>query len=344
MLALGLLYLFFRGVPWANLGEAFRQARPGYLLGVVLTTLVVYLARSWRWGYLLAPLVKVPLSRLFSVTVVGFMTGLVIPRAGEVVRPYLIAKRYGIKTSAAFASIILERLFDLITVLVLFALYLFVLPMPAAQKPGLLGPLKIAGGIAALSAILAFLLLLSFHLRAEATLAVIERLLRWLPSRLTGPVVRTLRTFASGLAVLQAPPAHLAAIALQSCLVWLAVCLTFQFNHLAFGIDLPFHATFLLVAFLTVGVAIPTPGMVGGFHQFYKWAMLEAFSTVAEGPAVAAGITAHALSNLPVLLLGLLFLGGEGMSLGKAAQIAGEDSREAAAPPLGEPAAGGQVR
>jgi hypothetical protein len=342
--AIALLYFFFRGVDWMALGQAFRSARPGYLAGIVGATLVVYLARAWRWGYLLAPIARVPLGRLFSVTVVGFMTGLLIPRAGEIVRPYLIARRYGAKTSAAFASIILERLFDLITVLALVGVYLFVLPLPDAQKPGPLAALKVAGGLAGLAAVLALLLLVGFHARAEATLGLVERLARRLPARLTGPVVRTLRTFARGLAVLRAPAGHLVAIAGQSLLVWLSVCLSFHFNHLAFGIDLPFHSTFLLVAFLTVGVAIPTPGMVGGFHQFYKLAMLEAFGSVGEGPAVAAGITAHALSNLPVLVLGLAFLGREGISLGRAAQIAGDETKETAGPPLSEPAAGGQVR
>ena len=78
---------------------------------------LTYLIRAWRWGFLLAPLARVPLLRLFSITNVGFAAGLVIPRAGEVVRPYLVARHHGLKTSAAFASIILERLFDLITVL-----------------------------------------------------------------------------------------------------------------------------------------------------------------------------------------------------------------------------------
>ena len=65
---------------------------------------------------------------------VGFASGLLIPRAGELLRPWLISRRYPIPTSAGFATIILERLVDLITVLALFALYLFVLPRPAAQR------------------------------------------------------------------------------------------------------------------------------------------------------------------------------------------------------------------
>src|SRR2546428_5080165 len=132
LLALGLLLLFFRGVDLTALRAAFRSADPRFLAGVVAATLVTYVVRAWRWGYLLAPLARVPFMRLFSVTLVGFMSGLIVPRAGEVVRPYLIARHHALATSAAFASIILERLVDLITVLALFFLYLYVLPHPAA--------------------------------------------------------------------------------------------------------------------------------------------------------------------------------------------------------------------
>ncbi len=87
ILAAALLYLFLRGVDFDALGAAFRTAHPAYLAGLVVTTLVTYAVRAWRWGYLLAPLAKVPFGRLFSATMIGFMSGLIVPRAGEVLRP-----------------------------------------------------------------------------------------------------------------------------------------------------------------------------------------------------------------------------------------------------------------
>jgi uncharacterized protein (TIRG00374 family) len=324
ILALGLLLLFFRGVDWMALRAAFRSADPLFLAGVVAATLVTYVARAWRWGYLLAPLARVPFMRLFSVTLVGFMSGLLVPRAGEVVRPYLIARHHGLKTSAAFASIILERLVDLITVLGLFFLYLYVLPHPAAQTRGpLLGALRLGGALAAAAAGAVLALLFAFHVQAERAMALVDRLLFRLPARLSRPASRGLRSFASGLAVLQASPAHLLAILGQSLVVWLAIAASFYCCNRAFGVDLPFHSTFLLIAFLTVGVAVPTPGNVGGFHEAYLLAMTQAFG-VPRDIAAAAGITGHALGNLPVLVLGLVFLGREGLTVGKVAAMTEE--------------------
>jgi uncharacterized protein (TIRG00374 family) len=328
-LGLVLLAVFLRGVDARALAQAFRAADPLPLAGVILCTVLAYLARSWRWGYLLSPVVRVPFGHLFSATAVGFMTGLVIPRAGEVVRPYLVARRHPISTVAAFASIILERLVDLITVIVLFGLYLYVLPTPAAQATGpLLDTLEAGGALAALAALLVLALLAALHLRAGQALAIAERLLRPFPARLARPVIGGLRSFAEGLAVLQASPAHLLVIAGQSLLVWLPIALGLHWNNLAFGLDLPFHATFLLLAALTVGVAVPTPGMVGGFHAAYLLALTEAFA-VDRQTAAAAGIASHAFTNVPVLLLGLVFLGREGLSMGKVAQMSDQPAARA---------------
>jgi uncharacterized protein (TIRG00374 family) len=324
VLGAGLLFFFFKGMDWRAVSAAFRRADPLYMAGVVLTTVLVYALRAWRWGYLLRPLAGVPFPRLFSITLVGFAAGLVVPRAGEVLRPYLVARHHALRTSAAFASIILERLVDLITVLLLFGLYLYVLPLPAAQQTGpLLGVLKAAGALAGLAAIVVLGLLLALHLAAGRVMGLLDRALFRLPRRVAEPVSRALRAFAEGLAVLQAPASHLLAIAGQSVLLWGAIALGIHWTNRAFGLELPYHSAFLMIGFLTVGVAVPTPGMVGGFHVAYLEALTQAFG-VDHATAGAAGIACHALTNLPVLALGILFLWREGLTFGRVARMTEE--------------------
>lgn len=331
-----LLVIFFKGMDWKAVGQAFRQADPLYMAGVVAATLVVYALRAWRWGYLLRPLADVPFGRLFSVTLLGFASGLVVPRAGEVLRPYLVARHHSLRTSAAFATIILERLVDLITVLTLFGLYLYVLPLPAAQQRGpFLTGVKVAGALAAVMAFVALGLLIVLHVAAGRILRVLDHVFSRLPRRVGPALSRALHSFGEGLAVLQAPGSHLMAMAGQSLLLWGAICLGIHWTNLAFGVHLPFHATFLIVGFLTVGVAVPTPGMVGGFHVAYLQALTQNFGVDAS-TAGAAGIASHALTNLPVLALGLFFLWREGLTFGRIATLT-ESS------PAAEPAPGGPV-
>jgi uncharacterized protein (TIRG00374 family) len=336
VLAALLLALFFRGVDWSALGQALRGARPLPLAGLVLVTVAIYAARAWRWGDLLAPLGRVGYADLFSATMVGFASGLLVPRAGELLRPWLISRRHPIPTSAGFATIILERLVDLITVLALFALYLFVLPAPAAQREGpvvfarwglrlsSMDMVKLGGGVFFVGAVCILGFLAALHANPSRVIGWLEKLLARAPRWLAEPLGRILHAFSGGLAVLRAPVPHLAKVGLQSLAIWLLIALGFHLNHLAFRIDLPFHATFLLIAFLVVGVAIPTPGMVGGFHAFYLLALSDVFG-VPRATAAAAAVAAHALTNLPILVFGLVLLGREGLSLGRVVEATRQD-------------------
>ena len=314
-LAALLLAFVLHGVDWGALGNALRNARPVPLAAVVMVTVAAYWLRGVRWGDLLAPLARVGQSDLFSATMVGFASSLVVPRSGELVRPWLISRRYPIAASAGFATIVIERLIDLISVLALFALYLFVLPRPSAQVDNrLMDAVTVGGGVAALVAVGLLVLLLALHANADLVVTLLERLFAHAPRWLAQPIGRLLRSFSGGLAVLRAPASHLVRIGMQSMALWLLTALGFHLTQVSFGIDLPFHTTFLLIAFLVVGESIPTPGLVGGFHAFYVLALADVYG-VDRNVAVAAGITAHALTNLPVLLLGMALLGREGLSL-----------------------------
>lgn len=327
-LAAFLMWLATRGVDAHALLDAMTHARPFPLVLVVALTVLMYLLRAMRWRLLLPSLRRAPIFDLFAITNVGFMAGLAIPRAGEVLRPYLASRRYGVSVSAGFASIVLERLMDLITVLFLLALYMFVLPRPAAERSdALMTTLRAGAGLAFVTALagLAFLA----ALRVEGGPA--RRLLDWtlgiLPTGLGVKVRGLVSSFISGLDVFGSSPAQWARLIGESLLLWISIGFIIHMNSVAFGFDLPFHSAFLIIAFLTVGVAIPTPGMVGGFHASYTLA-LTAIYGIDQGKTVAAGLVLHALQNLPVLILGLAFLGREGLSIGSMRRIS------SGAPPL----------
>jgi glycosyltransferase 2 family protein len=327
VVAAGLLALFLRGQNWAEIGHAFRNADPRCLAGLVAATIVCYAVRAWRWGLLYRPLAPVPFRDLQSATYVGFMSGLLVPRAGEVLRPYLIARRHPVSTSAGFATIIIERLIDLITVLSMFAAYLYLLPVPPQERPGALLTLPVikldvGRGITGIAIVALLVFCIVFFFWAKTAVAVADWVLARFPAKIGTPLGKLLHSFSEGLAVVKAPPALLALMFGQSLLLWLSIAVGFYLNNLAFGIVLPPHSTFLLIAFLTVGVAVPTPGNVGGFHLAYLLAM--ACYNVPQELGAAAGISAHALTNALILIAGLVCLAREGLTLGKVAELAGE--------------------
>ncbi|HET7746884.1 MAG TPA: lysylphosphatidylglycerol synthase transmembrane domain-containing protein, partial [Vicinamibacteria bacterium] len=185
LLAAALLILFFRGLDLAAIGQALRSADRGLMAAVAGLTVVTYAARSFRWGFLLAPLGRVPFTHLYSATMIGFMTGLLVPRAGELVRPYLVARRHPIPISAGFASIILERLIDLVAALLLLFAYFYLLPRPEREIRGpLFDRLRAGGAITGFLALVVFVVLLLWDRYPGKVTALVERLVGWAPEKL----------------------------------------------------------------------------------------------------------------------------------------------------------------
>src|SRR5262245_62864009 len=129
--AVALLALFLRNIDLWRVGADIVRARPEWLLFSLATMPVNVAIRAYRWQYLLEPLGATSFANAFRATVVGFAASSVLPaRAGEVIRPYFLARQeshhHAMTATGAFATIILERVLDVITVLSLFASYAFV--------------------------------------------------------------------------------------------------------------------------------------------------------------------------------------------------------------------------
>src|SRR6266481_6127880 len=131
--AVALLALFLRNVDLWRVGADIVRARPEWLALSIATMFLNLAIRALRWRYLLEPLGPTSFGEAFRATAVGFAASSVLPaRAGEVIRPYFLARQARrergerVTATGAFATIILERLLDVVTVLVLLALYVFV--------------------------------------------------------------------------------------------------------------------------------------------------------------------------------------------------------------------------
>jgi hypothetical protein len=322
LLTFGLLWFFFRNADMPRVWAEMRRARPLLLVAAVVVTGITYVLRAFRWQYLLAPIGHARFSTAFRTTVIGFAATFLLPaRAGEVIRPYLLARQEGLSGSAAFATIILERLLDLVTVVALFAFFVFTAdPASTAAAPAAMERVKMGGMIAAAGG--AFALAIAFVAAGHP-----ERLGRWalsvervLPARLARIVATFVETFTQGLAVMRQPRRLLVSLAL-SVPLWLSIAAGIWLTSLAFHITFPYVGSFLVMTILVVGVAMPTPGAVGGFHAAYQIAV-QTFFGVPDDRAIGAAIVLHGVSFVPVTLLGLAFMARDGISLSRAQALA----------------------
>ncbi len=289
---------------WSTLREAnywwLALAVPVYFIGVWLRTL--------RWRSMLLHLRPVPPARLFPTVVIGYMGNNVYPaRMGEVLRSYVLRRNEAVPMSASLATVVLERLFDgLVMLLFIFATLPFA-PLPPGFN-GLLGAVSAAFVIA----LVVFMALAARPERLSRLYTlVVDRAApaRWRP-QLHGLFDR----FIGGLQSLRSPR-QLFSIALVSVAIWLVETLTYWVVMLAFPFSVPFPVLMLMTAVVNLFTTIPsTPGYVGTFHA-PGIAVLMQFGVV---QAVATGYTVvlHATLWLPITLLGALYMLRESIGWG----------------------------
>ncbi|MBP1633711.1 MAG: hypothetical protein H6Q10_285 [Acidobacteria bacterium] len=321
-LAVALVAWFLRNADLSAVGAELRRGRLGLLGLALVSTMATYAIRSLRWQYLLRGIGPTHYLNAFRTTVIGFAASFLLPaRAGEVVRPYLLARDEGLPFTATFATIILERLLDTVTVLILFSAYVLVAGGGAEQaSPAMFRAVKL-GGLAAAGAtavVLAIFFVLAGRPAALGRAAL--RIERVLPARLAHLVARLAQTFAEGLAAVRNPQ-HLAMVLLWSFPLWLSIALGIWLVSRAFHVSISYPASFLVMTVLVVGVAVPTPGAVGGFHEAYRLAVT-AFFHAPNDRAIGAALILHAISFVPVTLLGIAFMAREGLTLGRVRRLA----------------------
>ncbi len=333
LLALALVAWFLRHANIADVWTQVRHARMDLLILGFIFVMATYWARAIRWQYLLAPVGPTRFRTVLRTTVIGFAALAILPaRVGEVLRPYLLARREGLATTATMATVVMERVLDLIAVLALLAIYVWGFTGDSPLPDKLLNPVKVSATLAAAVAgvLMAVMWVLATHPERIGRLAAAAA--RILPGRLSERVGDLATTFSGGFAATRNPRALLFAT-IWSFPLWLAIAAEAWAVTVAFGIDMPFAGTFLLQALLVIGVAVPTPGGVGSYHEAYRIGVTTFFGADNDR-AVAAAIVTHAISFVPVVLLGVIFMAQDGLSVSGLKDLAGaarqKDEKEGA--------------
>jgi uncharacterized protein (TIRG00374 family) len=322
ILALALVAWFLRHANIADVWAQVQQARTDLLVLGFLFVMATYWARAIRWQHLLEPVGPTRFRTVLHATVIGFAALAILPaRVGDVLRPYLLARREGLATTATFATIVLERVLDLIAVLVLLAIYVWGFTGGSTLPDRLLNPIKVSAALAAATSfvLMAVMWVLATHPERIGTFAAAAA--HFLPGRLSEQVGQLARTFSTGFAAAREPRALLLGM-IWSFPLWLAIAGEAWAVTVAFGIDMPFVGTFLLQSLLVIGVAVPTPGGVGSYHEAYRIGVTTFFGAPNDR-AVAAAIVTHAISFVPVVLLGAVFMAQEGLSVRGLTDLAG---------------------
>lgn len=301
----------FKQMDPAKLMIAFREMDWRYLPFAIAGNFVSYFFRGVRWLVLLLPLKKLPLRPVYAATIIGYMANNILPaRLGELARAYVLAQRQQLQTTAVFATLVIDRLWDGFTVLVILVITLFTIKLPPAMA-SVQQSLKAGGYLMLTIYLVAVAVLILMKRFTGPTRSVITRCLSPFPARFGETIVRLIDSFLVGLKI-GTPLALLITIG-TSAIIWIFALLPVDLVLRAFGINLPIAGAMLILVFLVFAVMVPaSPGFIGTYHAACVYG-LKAFDVPLE-KAMSIALVMHGISFFPVIIAGFYYLAKDRIS------------------------------
>jgi hypothetical protein len=353
VLALGYFLYRFRdsitlqGFRWGMVVASIRQARISLLLLSLAAIYVCYALRALRWMRFCRWLGPTRFWDVYGATLAGFTCTFLLGRAGEPIRPVLIARKSSLSMPGMFGVYVLERVFDMAATAVLAVLALLLFErkgMAGAGNDLLLRVARSAGVLllVGLVGVIAFLIYFRYHGAA------------WLAEKLEHPkwrkgwrekIAALLEGFSDGLRGVRTW-SDLGALAGYTATHWLLVVFIYLWVAHAFGGELAglgFAGATLVLAFTMVGSAAQLPG-VGGGSQLATFLVFTLIFGVEKEPAAIATIVLWLISFAGCCLAGLPLLLREGWSMGELRQMARAEEQAGEAALLAEAEHGGKLQ
>lgn len=311
------LWLFLKNANLREVGAILARSGFRWVLVGFLVNILALIFRTIRWRTLLDPEDPPPFRATFFANAVGYMASIVLPiRASDVARPVLLSRRTSHRFSGALGTILTERMLDLTSILLMFVFFAALRWNEFSHDPAVARWFYIVRAGAIASAVI-LALLWSFIVGLRISRETIRRLHEWLgrflPKRIRGPWMHFFDTFSETLRITRYPRA-LAKVLLCTVATWACLTSQFWFATMAVHRPLPYDASFFVTGVTTVGLAIPTPGGIGGFHKACQL-VLTRFYAFSVDASVAVAVLFHVIGTLPVLVIGLFLFAKQGVSL-----------------------------
>ena len=330
LLASLLLWWFARNLNWTEVRRSVGDSNPYLLVAAIVLISSVYLFRAFRWGALLKPLSAARFSDLFAATTIGFSAVFLVGRAGEFVRPVVLSMRDPrVRPSASLVTIVVERIYDLTAVALMFAINLIWFRPPFGLNVSFDQVRLVGFGLLGVT-ILGIVFLTWFRTQSATVIEFFERLFaRWhfIPRRLASLVLRILEQLAQALRVL-VNLGELAETIGWTALLWFAIVAANLLVMRAFHLNVGFPETIFVLGWALVGSLVPTPGgAAGAFHAATATGLL--FIGVRNRETAAAlAIVMHLVDFGPALLFGLFYVIRGDLSVSKLRAMISPQSEE----------------
>lgn len=320
-----LLFFFFKNVNVVEVLKITGQVSVWYPLAFIAGLLLQFFLRSYRWGIILKPhKANIPLTTLYKYTAIGFFLNILPGRVGEPARGILLARSQHFKKSYGLASVVLERLIDSLTLVVVFLLSLAMLK---GNPSPFLARMKTVSLYILPFIVLVFVMF--YFLNSSRVFDVVARIIRFfakaVPKRFRDSVVEFALNFMKGLK-LELGLVDYLKLVVASLAVWLVVVPFYWILMKGFAMSLNLLEATIYFGIVAASAAIPTPGMAGSLDAGSKLALTQIFS-VPAATAVAYTLLFHFAIILVTVVTGLWAVSMEGLSV-KSLKKIGENTDE----------------
>lgn len=313
VVSVALLTIIFLGLfLWkSNLADVWRILRatdPRWFVAGLVVNAGALVFRTIRWRILISHRTPPPFYATFFANTIGYGLSAILPiRAGDVARPALLARRSSVRFSDALGTVLTERVLDLISILVLLLFF-------CVRRWREFDDAVVHGSAVFATVILIGLiaLMLGVYFFRGAIRRLTARVSTILPVRFREPWMRFFDAFAKTLELVETPVAAVSVVAATAG-IWFCLIAQYSCALNASHRPLPYDASLFLNAATTVGVAIPTPGGVGGFHKICQW-VLTSYYQFDIDTSVAVAVLLHVVSTAPVLIIGVALFLREGLT------------------------------
>ena len=304
------IYVIIKDIDFPKLWEIILNVDYLYIIATVPIIIFSHLIRAVRWKTLLSPVHKAKsLFNLFSGVMVGYAVNAFTPRGGELVRPFVYARREKISLTSTFATIIVERVLDLLTLLIIFAAAFFWFREEiAAAFPYLTTERIFLFFIGPIIAILAIILLVIY---TNIGYYLLKKIVKPISEKFYDRLNQLMTKFIRGFDFIRTPSQYFRVI-IESFIMWFFYALPLYVTFFAFDFQAQLNLTmgdaFLLLIVVGVGVTIaPTPGSIGVYHYLVTVAMTNLY-VISKEDALAFATVAHAVNYIVQISVGAAFL------------------------------------
>ncbi len=306
LIAIALLVYCVKDIKISDLEALSHRLDLAYLIPTIICGFLFIITKGLRWRIFAIPQKNIRKFRALSLYAAGQVINIIMPAlTGQVGRLFLFAKTEGLKKTFVFSTIVLEILFDSLSLIVflLFTSLAFVVP----------DRYRTVGYILAIATVFVMILLyLMLHFQHSIENSAARHLRHRWPSFYIG-VKKFLRSFVQGINLLRSTQ-HFASTFAYSIVAWIFHTSVIFFLLRSFGFHLPFAAAASVMIINTLALMIPiTPGNAGTFEVAVSTS-LAAFS-VPRTDAVLFALALHLLDMLPIVTLGSIFLRQEKVSI-----------------------------